>query len=52
MHGYRIAEKYLKSIDSCDFALYDFKRVEGITKNIQHCSENLKPIVIDKSHGF
>lgn len=43
-----LGRKYLKSIDSCDFALYDFKRVEGITKNIQHCSENLKRITSEK----
>ena len=39
-----LGRKYLKSITPCSFALYDFKRVEGITKNIQRCSENLKYI--------
>ena len=43
-----MGRKYLKSIASCNFALYDFKRVEGITKNIQRCSENLKYITSEK----
>lgn len=43
-----LGRKYLKSITPCSFALYDFKRVEGITKNIQRCSENLKYITSEK----
>ena len=43
-----LGRKYLKSIIPCSFALYDFKRVEGITKNIQRCSENLKYITSEK----
>ena len=43
-----LGRKYLKSITPCSFALYDFKRVEGITKNIQRCSENLKYIISEK----
>ena len=43
-----MGRKYLKSIAPGSFALYDFKRVDGVTKNIQHCSEYLKYITSEK----
>lgn len=47
-----LGRKYLKNIALSIFALYDFKCVKGITKNIQRYTENLKHITTEKVKAF